>query len=81
MKAKTRFSALRLFRQLAFLAAAAAAFAACGDGASWIWYPGDYALWRGNDLQARRIEFGGGYPVFWASYAAHPLVDFTKSVV
>ena len=50
MKAKTRFSALRLFRQLAFLAAAAAAFAACGDGASWIWYPGDYALWRGNGL-------------------------------
>ena len=28
----------------------------------------------------RRIEFGGGYPVFWASYAAHPLVDFTKTV-
>ena len=57
-----------------------AAFAACGADASWIWYPGDYALWRGNDLQARRIEFGGGYPVFWASYAAHPLVDFTKTV-
>ena len=46
----------------------------------WIWYPGDYALWRGNDLQAKRIEFGGGYPVFWASYAAHPLVDFKKVV-
>ena len=49
-------------------------------GASWISYPGDYALWRGNDLQARRIEHGGGYPVFWPSYAPHPLVDFRKDV-
>jgi len=49
--------------------------------ASWIAYPGDYALWRGNDLQARRIEFGGrGYPVFWASYAPHPLVEFRRDV-
>ena len=49
--------------------------------AAWISYPGDYALWRGNDLQARRIEFGGkGYPVFWASYAPHPLVEFRKNV-
>ena len=49
-------------------------------GASWISYPGDYALWRGNDLQARRIEHGGGYPVFWPSYAPHPLIDFRKDV-
>ena len=48
--------------------------------ASWIAYPGDYALWRGNDLQARRVERGGGYPVFWATYAPHPLVDFTVDV-
>ena len=48
--------------------------------AVWISYPGDYALWRGNDLQARRIEHGGGYPVFWASYAPHPLIDFRKDV-
>lgn len=53
--------------------------ATLGDG-TWIWYPGDYALWRGNDLQARRIEHGGGYPVFWATYAPHPLVDFVKQV-
>ena len=51
-----------------------------GADASWISYPGDYALWRGNDLQARRIEYGGGYPVFWPSYAPHPLVDFRKDV-
>ena len=75
-----RPSAIRLFRRFAFLASLAGVLAACGADASWIWYPGDYALWRGNDLQSRRIEFGGGYPVFWASYAAHPLVDFTKTV-
>ena len=51
-----------------------------GGEAAWISYPGDYALWRGNDLQARRIEHGGGYPVFWPSYAPHPLVDFRKDV-
>ena len=54
--------------------------ASLGDGGTWIWYPGDYALWRGNDLQARRVEHGGGYPVFWATYAPHPLVDFVKRV-
>ena len=48
--------------------------------ASWISYPGDYALWRGNDLQVRRIEYGGGYPVFWSTYAPHPLIDFRKDV-
>jgi len=59
------------------LLTASAAFG--GDGA-WIAYPGDYALWRGNELHARRIERGGGYPVFWATYAPHPLVDFTIDV-
>lgn len=49
--------------------------------AAWISYPGDYALWRGNDLQVRRIEFGSkGYPVFWASYAPHPLIELRKDV-
>ena len=63
-----------------FAAWGAFAQASAGGEASWISYPGDYALWRGNDLQARRIEYGGGYPVFWASYAPHPLVDFRKDV-
>ena len=54
---------------------------ALANEASWISYPGDYALWRGNDLQARRIEFGGkGYPVFWASYAPHPLIELRKNI-
>jgi len=62
------------------LALLCAGGASLGDGGKWIWYPGDYALWRGNDLQARRVEHGGGYPVFWATYAPHPLVDFVRKV-
>jgi len=50
------------------------------DVAKWIWCPGDYALWRGNELQARRLEHGGGYPTFWASYNFHPAVQFRKHV-
>ena len=65
---------------MAFALSLSLSASAADASASWIWYPGDYALWRGNDLQARRIEFGGGYPVFWASYAPHPLVDFIKDV-
>ena len=65
---------------IALAALLALASAAAYAGASWISYPGDYALWRGNDLQARRIEHGGGYPVFWTTYAPHPLVDFRKDV-
>ena len=58
MKTKKQLLAAgRLFRRIAFLVSVASALAACGADASWIWYPGDYALWRGNDLQARRIEF------------------------
>ena len=69
-------------RGAATLCAAWTALALTGAGgeASWISYPGDYALWRGNDLQARRIEYGGGYPVFWPTYAPHPLVDFRRDV-
>ena len=65
---------------IALAALFALASATAEAGASWISYPGDYALWRGNDLQARRIEHGGGYPVFWTTYAPHPLVDFRKDV-
>jgi hypothetical protein len=72
--------ALTLCAVLAALAIALAPTTAEAGGASWISYPGDYALWRGNDLQARRIEHGGGYPVFWPTYAPHPLVDFRKDV-
>ena len=48
--------------------------------ALWISYPGDTALWRGNELQVKRNEHGGGHPVFWATYAHHYTVDFVKEV-
>lgn len=48
--------------------------------AKWLAYPGDYALWMGNELMPRRIGRGYGYPPFWAAYMHHPRVCFTKSV-
>ena len=65
-------------RLLCFVGLALISQVACAG--SWIAYPGDWALWTGNELQARRIEFGGGYPVFWTTYAAHPQIDFKRHV-
>ena len=48
--------------------------------AKWLAYPGDYALWTGNELMPRRIERGHGYPPFWPSYMHHPSVRFLKPV-
>ena len=69
-----------LFRLSVLAVALAATSWTMAEDARWISYPGDYALWRGNDLQARRIEHGGGYPVFWPTYAPHPLIEFRKAV-
>ena len=84
MVGDTKTLVRRTFIAVALLSGAAngrvRASEAAPEGDGWIAYPGDYALWRGNDLQARRIERGGGYPVFWATYAPHPLVDFTVDV-
>ena len=35
------------------------------ENATWIWYPGDYEIWLGNDLQNRRTERGTFFPPFW----------------
>ena len=33
--------------------------------ATWIWYPGDYDIWLGNQMQNRRTERGTFFPPFW----------------
>ena len=48
--------------------------------AKWLAYPGDYALWTGNELMPRRIERGHGYPPFWPGYMHHPSVRFETKV-
>lgn len=54
--------------------------AALGDDARWIWYPGDYGIWWGNALQARRLQRGAHLPPFWPQYEPHSRVLFHKEV-
>lgn len=32
---------------------------------TWIWYPGDYEIWLGNQMNNRRTERGAFFPPFW----------------
>ena len=52
--------------------------AAAGE-ARWIWYPGDYGLWWGNELQSQRLQWGAHLPPFWPLYAPEPRVLFRKA--
>ena len=48
--------------------------------ASWIGYPGDYAIWLGNQVQNRRTERGTFFPPFWKLDNHYILIDFHKTV-
>lgn len=55
-------------------------FSAGAQGvASWIWYPGDYAIWLGNQVQNRRTDRGTFFPPFWKLDNPYILVDFHKA--
>ncbi|MCB2408858.1 alpha-rhamnosidase [Hymenobacter sp. BT178] len=44
--------------------------------ATWIWYPGDYEIWLGNQMQNRRTERGSFFPPFWRLDSHYALIDF-----
>lgn len=67
----------RLGIVLAAVAIASGLFAGTG-GAQWIWYPGDYGLWWGNELQSQRLQWGGRLTPFWPMYEPHTRVFFRK---
>src|SRR5688572_5103456 len=46
--------------------------------ATWIWYPGDFEIWLGNNMQNRRTERGAFFPPFWKLDSHYPLMDFHK---
>lgn len=46
--------------------------------ATWIWYPGDYEIWLGNQMQNRRTERASFFPPFWKLDSHYPLIDFHK---
>lgn len=48
--------------------------------ATWIWYPGDYAVWLANKMQNRRTERGAFLPVFWKMDSHYVLVEFHKDI-
>lgn len=48
--------------------------------ATWIWYPGDYEIWLGNNLQNRRTERGTFFPPFWKMDSHYVLVEFSKKL-
>jgi alpha-L-rhamnosidase len=48
--------------------------------ATWIWYPGDYDIWLGNQVQNRRTEQGTFFPPFWKMDSHYVLVEFSKKL-
>ncbi len=47
---------------------------------TWIWFPGDYENWLGNQMNNRRTERGVTVPVQWKLDGHEPLMIFTKQV-
>lgn len=47
---------------------------------TWIWYPGDYEVWLGNEMNNRRTERGAFFPPFWKSDSHYVTVEFSKKV-
>ncbi|MDR0844768.1 MAG: alpha-rhamnosidase, partial [Tannerella sp.] len=48
--------------------------------ATWIYYPGDYEIWLGNEMQNRRTERGAFFPPFWKMDSHYVLVEFSKKL-
>jgi alpha-L-rhamnosidase len=53
---------------------------ALAQQATWIWYPGDYEIWLGNNVQNRRTERGTFFPPFWKMDSHYVLVEFSRKV-
>jgi len=48
------------------------------SASTWIWYPGDYEIWLGNQMNNRRSERGAFFPHFWKMDSHYVLVEFSK---
>lgn len=48
--------------------------------ATWIWYPGDYEIWLGNQMNNRRTERGAFFPPFWKMDSHYVTVEFSKKL-
>lgn len=50
------------------------------SAATWIWYPGDYEIWLGNQMNNCRTERGAFFPPFWKMDSHYVLVEFSKTI-
>ncbi|MDR2148680.1 MAG: alpha-rhamnosidase [Tannerella sp.] len=50
------------------------------DTATWIYYPGDFEIRLGNEMQNRRTERGVFFPPFWKMDSHYVLVEFSKKL-
>lgn len=48
----------RFFAVVAAFSATAIFPLVAADDARWIWHPGDYGIWWGNELQSERLQWG-----------------------
>ena len=48
--------------------------------ATWIWYPGDFEVWLGNQFNNRRTDRGAMFPPFWKQDSHWPTVEFSTTV-
>ena len=44
---------------------------------TWIWYPGDYEIWLGNQMNNRRTERGAFFPPFWKTDSHYVVVELS----
>ena len=47
---------------------------------TWIWYPGDYEIWLGNQMNNQRTERGAFFPPFWKTDSHYVVVEFSKQL-
>ncbi len=53
---------------------------AAAQAQTWIWYPGDYEIWLGNEMNNRRTERGAFFPPFWKMDSHYITVEFSRSI-
>ena len=58
----------------------ALALSATAAAQTWIWYPGDYEIWLGNQMNNRRTERGAFFPPFWKTDSHYVVVEFSKKL-
>lgn len=57
-----------------------ASYSLSAQNATWIYYPGDYEIWLGNEMQNRRTERGGFFPPFWKMDSHYVAVEFSTKL-